>query len=319
MRQVTRKGLITVAAATGVLAISGGYAQADSGAGGGTSDSPGVLSGNSVQLPVHVPVNVCGNSVNVVGVLNPAMGNNCANTSDGGGNGSHKPSGGGSSAHGHSSDSPGVGSGNDVQLPVDVPVNVCGNSVTIVGVGNATAGDDCVNDSGDAQPPGGENPPGGPEQPPGGENPPGGPEQPPGGENPPGGPEQPPGGENPPGGPEQPPGGENPPGGPEQPPGGPQQPEHPGKPEQPGKPGEPGQPGTPGEKPSDDRAMPNQPGSPNEPGTPNQPGAQIIAQPKGSETLAQTGGELPIGVVLPVGAGMLLAGTVLYRRARSAA
>ncbi|MFH8491651.1 chaplin [Streptomyces longisporoflavus] len=295
MRQVTRKGLITVAAATGVLAISGGYAQADSGAAGSASDSPGVLSGNSVQLPVHVPVNVCGNSVNVVGVLNPAVGNNCANTSDGGDNGSHKPSGGGSSAHGHSSDSPGVGSGNDVQLPVDVPVNVCGNSVTIVGVGNATAGDDCVNDSGDAQPPGGENPPGKPEQPPGG--------------------------------PQQP----------EQPPGGPQQPEHPGKPEQPGKPGtpgkpgqpgepgQPGKPGTPGEKPSDDRAMPNQPGSPNEPGspeqpgTPNQPGAQIIAQPKGSETLAQTGGELPVGVVLPVGAGMLLAGTVLYRRARSAA
>ncbi|MGW6060021.1 chaplin family protein [Streptomyces sp. NPDC055189] len=260
MRQVTRKGLITVAAATGVLAISGGYAQADSGAGGGASDSPGVLAGNSVQLPVHVPVNVCGNSVNVVGVLNPAMGNNCANTSDGngGGSGNNKPSG-GSSAHGHSSDSPGVGSGNDVQLPVDVPVNVCGNSVTIVGLGNATAGDDCVNDSGDAPPPGGENPPTKPEQPPGG-------------------------------------------------------PEQPGHPEQPG---EPGKPGTPGEKPSDDRAMP--PGSPEQPGTPNQPGAQTIAQPKGSETLAQTGSDLPMGVVLPVGAGMLLAGTVLYRRTRSAA
>ena len=37
--------------------------------------SPGVVSGNLVQAPVHIPVNVVGNSVNVIGVLNPAFGN----------------------------------------------------------------------------------------------------------------------------------------------------------------------------------------------------------------------------------------------------
>ena len=36
-------------------------------------------SGNLVQVPVHVPVNVCGDSVNVIGLLNPAFGNECAN------------------------------------------------------------------------------------------------------------------------------------------------------------------------------------------------------------------------------------------------
>ncbi|MEV3854720.1 chaplin family protein [Streptomyces sp. NPDC050095] len=151
MRQVTRKGLITVAAATGVLAVTGGYAHADSGAHGSSSDSPGVLSGNSVQLPVDVPVNVCGNTVNVIGLLNPAAGNSCANTSGsgkGGGGSHHKPSGGGSQATGHTGDSPGVGSGNNVQLPVDVPVNVCGNSVDVVGLGNATAGNECTNTGG---------------------------------------------------------------------------------------------------------------------------------------------------------------------------
>ena len=81
MRQVTRKGLITMAAAGGVLALSGGYAHADAGAAGGASNSPGVLSGNSVQIPVEVPVNVCGNTVNVVGLLNPAAGNECENDS----------------------------------------------------------------------------------------------------------------------------------------------------------------------------------------------------------------------------------------------
>ena len=79
MRQVTRKGLMTVAAATGVLAAAGGYAHADSGASGSSADSPGVLSGNTVQAPVHVPVNVCGNTISVIGLLNPAFGNTCIN------------------------------------------------------------------------------------------------------------------------------------------------------------------------------------------------------------------------------------------------
>ncbi|MFB6555669.1 MULTISPECIES: chaplin ChpD [unclassified Streptomyces] len=52
---------------------------ADAGAEGAAVGSPGVLSGNVVQVPVHVPVNVCGNTINVVGLLNPAFGNECEN------------------------------------------------------------------------------------------------------------------------------------------------------------------------------------------------------------------------------------------------
>ncbi|MFD8962217.1 chaplin, partial [Streptomyces anulatus] len=81
MRQVTRKGLITMAAAGGVLALSGGYAHADSGAAGTAAGSPGVLSGNSVQAPIDIPVNVCGNSISVGGLLNPVFGNDCGNGS----------------------------------------------------------------------------------------------------------------------------------------------------------------------------------------------------------------------------------------------
>ncbi|MFE1790279.1 chaplin, partial [Streptomyces sp. NPDC059525] len=72
-----------MAAAGGVLALGGGYAQADAGASGHTANSPGVLSGNNVQAPVDVPVNACGNTVTVVGGLNPAFGNRCANESHG--------------------------------------------------------------------------------------------------------------------------------------------------------------------------------------------------------------------------------------------
>ncbi|MFF1357038.1 chaplin [Streptomyces sp. NPDC058297] len=155
MRQVTRKGLITVAAATGVLAVSGGYAHADSGAEGGSSGSPGVLSGNTIQLPVDIPVNACGNTVNVVGLLNPASGNDCSNTSKPGGGrpgGSHHHHGGGATAEGGTSDSPGVGSGNHVQVPVHVPVNACGNSVSVIGLLNPAGGNDCANSPGGDEP-----------------------------------------------------------------------------------------------------------------------------------------------------------------------
>ncbi|MGC5037599.1 chaplin [Streptomyces sp. DT73] len=52
---------------------------ADAGAQGAAVGSPGVLSGNVVQIPVHIPINVCGNTVNVIALLNPAFGNECEN------------------------------------------------------------------------------------------------------------------------------------------------------------------------------------------------------------------------------------------------
>ncbi|MER7849225.1 chaplin [Kitasatospora sp. NPDC096077] len=76
------KKIAAVAAATGGLVLAAaGVASAHGGAAaeGAAVGSPGVVSGNSVQVPVHVPVNLCGNTVSVIGVLNPAFGNHCAN------------------------------------------------------------------------------------------------------------------------------------------------------------------------------------------------------------------------------------------------
>ncbi|MDI3390273.1 chaplin [Streptomyces sp. B-S-A8] len=238
MRQVTRKGLITVAAASGVLAVTG-YAHADSGAQGGAERSPGVASGNSVQAPIEVPVNVCGNTVNVVGLLNPAAGNDCGNSShgggkpsdgggkssDGGGRSANRSSstntegpGGGASAEGGTSHSPGILSGNSVQAPVEVPVNACGNGITGVGALNPTTGNDCGND---------------PQ---------------------------------------------------EETPRAPQDPQDPVA-----------------EEPREQ---------------PNEPKTQLVTSTRSVEQLAETGSDLPLGIAVPVSAGMLLAGTVLYRRAR---
>ena len=129
--------MLAAAAATGLLSVTGGAAHADAGAAGAAANSPGVASGNTVQAPVHVPVNLCGNTVNIIGLLNPAFGNKCANVGDGG-----------AKAEGAATHSPGVASGNVVQAPVHVPLNACGNTVDVVGILNPAFGNECVNTDG---------------------------------------------------------------------------------------------------------------------------------------------------------------------------
>ncbi|MEU1853578.1 chaplin [Streptomyces sp. NPDC019990] len=146
MKRVTRNGVIAVVAASGAMAVTV-PAYAEAGAYGSAADSPGVVSGNSVQVPVHVPVNVCGNTVNVVGLLNPAAGNSCANKD--GGRSERPDRSGGAVAEGDGKDSPGLVAGNGVQVPVDLPVNVTGNSVNVVGVGDESAGNESSNTPGE--------------------------------------------------------------------------------------------------------------------------------------------------------------------------
>ncbi len=76
-----KRVIATSVATSGLLLAGAGMAVADAGAEGAAAGSPGVLSGNQLQVPVHIPVNACGNTVDVVGALNPAFGNHCANTS----------------------------------------------------------------------------------------------------------------------------------------------------------------------------------------------------------------------------------------------
>ncbi|MFB7110900.1 chaplin family protein [Streptomyces sp. NPDC056190] len=150
MKRVTRNSVIAVAAASGAMAmampVSAFAADGGAAAEGAAVGSPGVLSGNTIQLPVDVPVNVCGNTVDVVGLLNPAAGNRCANASDGR---DRTPAADGAAAQAGTQDSPGVVSGNTIQLPVHVPVNVTGNSVDVGGIGNPASGNTSTNTPGD--------------------------------------------------------------------------------------------------------------------------------------------------------------------------
>lgn len=79
------KSIVKAAGLTAVsCALLAGGAGAAGAHGGGASaqgaavGSPGVISGNVVQIPVDVPINLCGDSINVVGLFNPANGNGCA-------------------------------------------------------------------------------------------------------------------------------------------------------------------------------------------------------------------------------------------------
>lgn len=262
MRHVARKGLFTIAAAGGMLVAAGAAAQADAGAEGAAQNSPGVGSGNTVQAPVNVPVNACGNTVNAGGLLNPAYGNTCVNdgggAKPGGGTGSGSAgsrtggnvTGGGAQAEGQSSQSPGVLSGNTVQVPVDVPVNACGNSANVVGVGNAVFGNQCGNGATPDTPK-------------------------------------------------------------------PPKPEEPPTPDEPDRPDEPDTP--------DEPDAPEPPGNPDRPDEPKDrthtpPNHETHAGvPVSGEQLAETGSDVPLGALIPISGGLLVAGAVLYRRARASA
>ncbi|GGX75814.1 chaplin [Streptomyces fructofermentans] len=76
MKNLKKAAAITMMAG-GLVAAGAGFASATDGAhaSGQAVGSPGVASGNLVQVPVHVPVNAVGNTVNVIGALNPAFGN----------------------------------------------------------------------------------------------------------------------------------------------------------------------------------------------------------------------------------------------------
>ncbi|MFD8599130.1 chaplin [Kitasatospora sp. NPDC059646] len=74
-----KKAAAVGAAVVGIVATGAGSAMASSTAEGVAANSPGVLSGNAIQVPVHVPINLCGNTIDIIALLNPAFGNACVN------------------------------------------------------------------------------------------------------------------------------------------------------------------------------------------------------------------------------------------------
>ncbi|WP_169806774.1 chaplin family protein [Actinomadura macra] len=100
----------------------------DHGGGGGmqTSGNFSILGGNQIYAPISAPINVCGNSVAVLGIANSWC--------KGGAHVSNKRGGGdGMQTSGNFS----ILGGNQIYAPISAPINVCGNAVAVLGVSQA--------------------------------------------------------------------------------------------------------------------------------------------------------------------------------------
>src|SRR5690606_21610242 len=93
-----------------------------------TDGSGGVASGNQINIPVDTAVNICGNSVAVLGASKAECTTIINIISGDGGDGGSSPSTGGSG---------GVASGNQINIPIKAAVDICGNAVSVLGVAEA--------------------------------------------------------------------------------------------------------------------------------------------------------------------------------------
>lgn len=80
---VAATGTLVIGAAGMASATETGHGHHPHGGGavavGEAHHSPGVVSGNVIQAPINIPINFCGNTINIIGLLNPTFGNSCAN------------------------------------------------------------------------------------------------------------------------------------------------------------------------------------------------------------------------------------------------
>ncbi|MFE6836787.1 chaplin [Streptomyces sp. NPDC057705] len=76
---MTYKKAVVLAAGALMAVGAASPAMANADASGAAVGSPGVLSGNNVQVPINIPINICGNTLNAAALLNPAFGNVCIN------------------------------------------------------------------------------------------------------------------------------------------------------------------------------------------------------------------------------------------------
>jgi LPXTG-motif cell wall-anchored protein len=93
-----------------------------------TSGNGSILGGNQANVPVNVPVDVCGNAVALLGLADAG----CV-----GGASVHNGGGDGRSVVQHSSGNGSIAGGNQINAPVNAPVDVCGNSAAAAGLASA--------------------------------------------------------------------------------------------------------------------------------------------------------------------------------------
>jgi len=96
-------------------------------------DNNGILNGTQLYAPISLPVNLSGNAVGVLGEANSraVSGNRIESGQGGWGNQSN-------------GDNNGILNGTQIAAPISIPINVCGNSLGILGAAGSAAA--CGND-----------------------------------------------------------------------------------------------------------------------------------------------------------------------------
>ncbi|WP_285666666.1 chaplin family protein [Actinorhabdospora filicis] len=92
-----------------------------------TMGNHGVLNGTQLLAPIQIPINVCGVSVSVLATANATCAGSGALAAEG------VPS-------SRTAVNNGAANGNQFAVPVQIPINVCGNAIAIVSAADATCG-----------------------------------------------------------------------------------------------------------------------------------------------------------------------------------
>ncbi|MFG2005026.1 chaplin family protein [Spirillospora sp. NPDC048911] len=91
--------------------------------GGSSSGALSAGNGNQMRAPVSVPINICGNTLAVLGVGKAACEGSATVIN-----------------HGSSSGRGGILSGNRGRAPISIPINICGNAAAVLGTASAYCG-----------------------------------------------------------------------------------------------------------------------------------------------------------------------------------
>ncbi len=139
MKTWVRKSLNVGVLSAGFLLVSGGAAHAD----WTTGYNAGLLDGNQLDTKLQMPVDVSGNALGLLGF---------ADAQSGGGAVANTESGTTESANSTESWTTGFNggilNGNQLSNTLQVPVNVCGNSIAVLGFANASCGGGAVANTG---------------------------------------------------------------------------------------------------------------------------------------------------------------------------
>ena len=139
MKTWVRKSLNVGVLSAGFLLVSGGAAHAD----WTTGYNAGLLDGNQLDTKLQVPVDVSGNALGLLGFANAQSGGGAvANTESASTESANSTESWTSGFNG------GILNGNQLSNTLQLPINVCGNSIAVLGFADASCGGGAVANTG---------------------------------------------------------------------------------------------------------------------------------------------------------------------------